>query len=126
MPFAVDADICDIPHEHAVEELDVVRCVVVAVVFGELDGELGIVPRGLEDVAPLGDAKRGRGRHGGYGERPCGVERRFEQDRARAVVVVVVRGSEDENEQDVLRHLCGRGDVERDVFEHELAGECPG
>lgn len=103
------------------EELDVVRSVVV--VFGELDGQLGIVPCSVEDVAPARNAEGGRGRHGGHGERSCGVERRFEQD---CVVVVVVPGSEDENEKDVLRHLCGRGDVVSDIFEHELTGECPG
>jgi len=117
--FAVNADICGITYEHAPEELDVVRGI--GVTFGELDGELCVVPCGVEDVALARNTKGGRGWNGGHGERPCRVERRLEQDR-----VVVVSGSEDEDEQDVLCHLCGRRDVEGDIFEHELTGECPG
>jgi len=40
--------LCDIPYKHIVEELNVVHDIVV--VFEELDGELGIVPCGLEGV----------------------------------------------------------------------------
>jgi len=100
-------DICDIPYEHIVEELNVVHWHDVVVIFEELDSELGIVPRGLEGVRPRRHAERGSARHERHGERSCGVEQHFEQDG----VVVVVPGTEDENEQDMLCHLCGRGDA---------------
>lgn len=51
LQLAVDTEVRDIPYEHAVEELDVVG-VRVWLFKGELDGELSVILRGVEDVAP--------------------------------------------------------------------------